>query len=142
MKSISLYLIGVLIALLVVGFESGTILRHVIQVIPIILSIILVWQRFKWSSFFALGVFTIWFLIMCCIWLHLLNITHPVNGTFTVIEIILTIGIGMCCVSGMLNSIRNAPKQNPTLLLSVLITSLALQFGFVVLSMQPAIAYK
>jgi hypothetical protein len=141
-KLIAIYLIGVIGALIVVGVESKTILRHIIQVIPIVIAMIFVLRQIKWSSFAALGIFFVWLIIMCCIWLHLLNITHVINGHFTVIEIILTILIGIFCLLGMLNSLRNALRQNWILLALMLILFMMLQFFSVWLSMRPSILYK
>src|SRR5689334_19644652 len=66
-------LIGVAVALLLVGVVSGTIIRHVIQVAPVVLAALIVFAGRPWSRFAAIAVFLFWLLIMLLIWLFLLG---------------------------------------------------------------------
>ena len=81
MRTITLSLLVLVAGLLAVGFISGTVLRHVIQVIvPVVVAVLTV-RRVEWASFAALPVFLFWFAIMTLIWLYLLGLSSIASGT-------------------------------------------------------------
>ena len=53
-----------------VGIESGTLVRHLVQIIPVLLALGLVIQRPEIGSAAAVAVFALWTLIMVLIWLY------------------------------------------------------------------------
>jgi hypothetical protein len=104
--AISVSLAAVLAALILVGFVSGTPIRHVVQVVPIAVALVLSLRGFKAAPYAALAVFLFWLAIMVLIWLFLLGIARITTGHFTPIEIVLTVVIGGASAWGLLASLR------------------------------------
>lgn len=94
-------LAGVLVCLLLVGILSETFLRHVVQVTPIVLVLLIMWQRHPITPYCALPIFTIWTLLMVLIWMYLLGIATFFSGSFSPAEIVLTVLIGGCSAMGI-----------------------------------------
>src|SRR5262245_14120133 len=101
---------GVALSLLLVGVVSGTFTRHVIQIIPVALALITVRRHSIWGTYAALPIFIFWLFILTIIWLFLLVIAIFVTGRFTVVEVILTIPIGLSGILGIVTVIRYRPK--------------------------------
>lgn len=99
----------VALSLLIVGIVSGTLIRHVIQILPIVFALISVKRKSTWGVYAALPIFIFWIFIMILIWLFLLGIARIVTGHFTVAEIILTILIGLSGIWGIVTVIRYRP---------------------------------
>src|SRR5882672_11137737 len=106
LKSVAGALLATVIALVVVGFVSGTPLRHLIQILPALIAFGFVALREPWAAFGALPIFCFWLMIMSVIWLYLLGIANVVSGTFSPVEIVLTIAIGASSVWGILAALR------------------------------------
>ncbi len=100
-KTVALCLAGVAGSLLVVGVESGTLVRHVIQIVPIVLALAAVTRRQPLGPFAALPIFAFWLLVMTLIWLYIAGVPMFFTGNFTSIEIALTVLMGLLCVSGI-----------------------------------------
>jgi hypothetical protein len=98
-------LIGLALALLLVGLVSGTFLRHVVQVLPIILVLVVVRHRPAWAAYSALPIFICWIAIVTLIWLFLLGLSRVASGQYTPIEIILTFVMATCSVVGVFKSV-------------------------------------
>src|SRR4051794_11907316 len=62
------------VALLVVGIVSHTLLRHIIQVTPLVVAIALVFRRPALAVVAATPLFAFWLLVMASIWLFLLGV--------------------------------------------------------------------
>src|SRR6266566_7266578 len=105
-SAISLCLIGIILSLLVVAVVSGTPLRHAIQLMPVVIALVAVAGRAAWGRYAALPLFIFWFVMMLFIWLYLLGIAQVLSGRFTLTEIICTVVIGVCCVCGVVASLR------------------------------------
>jgi hypothetical protein len=99
----------VALSLLLVGVVSGTLIRHVIQILPVVFALIAVKRQLKWGVYAALPIFIVWTFIVTLIWLFLLGIARTVTGHFTVVEIILTILIGLSGILGIVTVIRDRP---------------------------------
>jgi hypothetical protein len=97
------------LSLLLVGIVSGTLIRHVIQILPVVFALIAVKRKSTWGVYAALPIFIFWIFIMMLIWLFLLGIISIVTGHFTVVEIILTILIGLSGIWGIVTVIRCRP---------------------------------
>jgi len=74
------------------------------------LALITVKRHSIWGTYAALPIFIFWLFIMTLIWLFLLDIARTVTGHFTVIEVILTILIGLSGIWGIVTVIRYRPK--------------------------------
>jgi len=98
-------LAGLAIALLVVGVVSGTVLRHVVQIVPIAAALALVSRRPAIGAFAALPIFIFWIFIVSLIWLFLMGLSRIANGHYTIAEILSTFVMAICCVSGVVRAI-------------------------------------
>jgi signal transduction histidine kinase len=98
-------LIGLAIALLVVGVVSGTFTRHVVQIVPIIVAIGVLTRRPDWGAYAAVPIFLFWIFIVVLIWLFLLGLSRIANGHYTVIEILSTLFMVGFSVAGVVQSI-------------------------------------
>lgn len=97
-------LIGVILGLLLVGLVGGTPLRHALQVMPACIVLVALIRGASWGPLAAYAIFSFWLLIMVLIWLHLLGIAHILNGSFSTIEIILTVFVGGWCLFGIIST--------------------------------------
>ncbi len=102
----ALALLTVLGALLMVGVVSGTLVRHTIQVAPVLAAALVVTLRQRWGRLAAMPIFVFWLFIMVLIWLYLLGIAQAVTGHFTPTEIALTCVTGVACAVGLGVSLR------------------------------------
>ncbi len=83
-------LIGLALALLLVGLVSGTVLRHIVQIVPIMVALAVVRRRPDWGAYAAIPIFLFWTFIVVLIWLFLLGLSRIANGHYTPIEVIST----------------------------------------------------
>lgn len=136
-RSTSVWLLGLIVSLLLVGLVSHTPIRHVIQISPCLLALVLSARGAKWGPAAALPLFVSWFALMVLIWLFLLGIARVITGHFTPIEIALTISIGACSLGGFAAALR-AVKSRPILeSILLFLVFLVLQRGAMLLSMTP-----
>ena len=129
-------------ALVVVGIVSDTFLRHVIQIVPLIVALGLLARQSAWAVSAAAPLFAFWFLVMCAIWLFLLGVARIFTGTFTVAEIILTVVIGVACLCGLGTASRRGPTIPFGARLGTIAAFAVLQFAAMWLSVQPFIARR
>src|SRR6266851_4721687 len=94
-RTVAACLVVVVLGLLAVGVVSHTLLRHSVQVIPVLVALLGVSLRTSWGRPAAVGAFSLWFLIMFLIWLFLLGLARIVTGHYTPAEIALTIVIAV-----------------------------------------------
>lgn len=113
-------LTGIAIALVLVGAVSDTIPRHLVQIVPLILGAGLVLGRNPSASYAAVGLCAFWAVIMGLIWLYLLGLSGVVSGTYSAVEIALTVVIAVFSVLGILRGTR-ADKQISGMRVPVLI---------------------
>ena len=129
-------------ALVVVGIVSDTFLRHLVQVVPLIVALGLLARQSAWGVSAAAPLLAFWFLVMCAIWLFLLGVARIVTGTFTVAEITLTVVIGVACLLGL----GTASRRGSTISFGARIGTIAafaiLQFAAMWLSVQPFITRR
>jgi hypothetical protein len=141
-KATTAALLTVLAALLLVGLVSGTILRHAVQVLPVLLVTGVIAAQPAWSRFAAMPIFTFWFCIMLLIWSYLLGWVNVIGGRFTPAEIGLTVVIGLACVAGLAATARGTGRSRAWAGAAAFMTSAALQVGAMWLSLQPALSTR
>jgi hypothetical protein len=129
-------LLTVLVALLLVGLVSGTLISHALQVLPILLASVVVVLRPDWSKFAVIPIFAFWLFIMLLIWLYLLGIARVVTGHFTPAEVSLTVVIGLACVVGLGASARSTTHANRRVGLAAVLLFTVLQVGAMWLSLR------
>ena len=141
-RVISICLIGVAVALLVVGVVSGTFLRHVVQILPVILAVVVVDRRPHLGAYTALPIFVFWALIMLLIWLFLLGISRIANGNYTVVEIICTLFIAGFSVCGIVKAMAVGKALRPLRKMLAFATFAALQVAAMWVSFLPSIVNR
>jgi hypothetical protein len=125
-----------------VGIVSHTLLRHVIQIAPLLLALALSLRRSAWSVSAAALLFAFWFLIMGAIWLFLLGVARIVSGTFTPAEITLTVIIGAASLLGLGAAYRRGTTVPIVARLGTVTAFGVLQFAAMWLSAQPFVARR
>ena len=128
---------GVIAGLLAVGVVSGTLIRHVIQVSPAALALILVASGFRYGRAAALPILTVWAVVMGAIWLFLLGVASIVRGRFTPMEIVLTIVIAAACVIGLTGGARPTANLSRVRRVAAATASGLCQLAALWASMQP-----
>ena len=141
-RVVSICLIGLAIGLLVVGVVSGTFLRHVIQILPIILAAIVVDRRAHVGAYAALPIFLFWALIMFLIWLFLLGVSRIANGHYTVVEIICTVFMAAFSIIGFVKSVAVGRALRPLGRVLAFVTFAALQVAAMWLSFLPPVVNR
>jgi hypothetical protein len=134
------WLFVVMAALLVVGVVSHTMLRHVVQVTPLVVAILL--RRWRPGTSAAAPLFAFWLLTMVVIWLFLLGVARFVQGRFTPTEIVLTIVIGAGSLLGLIAVWRRGPDDRPVARLVTIAAFGAFQLAAMIASFQPYIARR
>jgi hypothetical protein len=135
-------LLTVVVALLLVGLVSGTILRHVVQVLPVVMATVAVALRPAWSRFAAMPVFAFWLFIMVLIWLYLLGLANVITGQFAPGEVGLTVVIGLACVVGLGAAVRQPARSHWWAGVVAFSVSGAFQVAAMWLSLQPTFASR
>jgi hypothetical protein len=139
-RVISAFLGLVIVALVTVGIVSETLLRHVIQIVPLVTALSLLAGRPAWGVSAAALLFAFWLFIMGAIWLFLLGIARIVSGTFTPIEVVLTVIIGAACLLGLGATFRQGTTLRVVPRLATIAVFALLQVAAMLLSVQPSVA--
>jgi hypothetical protein len=99
-------LIGLALALLLVGVVSGTVLRHIVQIVPIMVALGVLARRPDWGAYAALPIVGFWTFIVVLIWLFLLDLSRIANGHYTPIEVVSTFVMAACSIVGVVSGIQ------------------------------------
>ena len=99
--------LAVILALYVVGTVSHGVIRHIVQTAPVWPAVWLGMRRSEWAKWAAFPCFVFWLAIMVLIWLFLLGWARILRGTFSPIEIAMTIAIGVASVAGLAAGMRS-----------------------------------
>jgi hypothetical protein len=102
-----------IVALLSVGVVSRTIVRHIVQAIPPVVALILVAGHSRFAPSAAAPILTFWLGVMINIWLFILGIARIFSGTFSGVEIALTIIIAIASGLGILSIVRWGTRLDP-----------------------------
>jgi hypothetical protein len=136
------WLLVVALALIAVGVVSATLLRHVVQIAPLVLAAVIAAVRPRWAACVAAPLFVHWLLVMIAIWLFLLGVARIFTGTFSPAEVVLTIVIGGAALLGLLSCYRR--RHDTPSFPAICGTALFafLQFAAMWLSTQPVVAAR
>jgi hypothetical protein len=99
-----------IVALMCVGVVSHTIARHIVQAVPAVIALVLVAGRSALAPSAAAPICTFWLGVMINIWLFVLGIARLFSGTFSTIEIVLTVLIAAASAAGILAIVRSAMR--------------------------------
>ncbi len=97
--------LAIILSLYVVGAVSHGVIRHSVQTAPILVAVWLGMKRSDWAKWAAFPSFLFWLAIAVIIWCFLLGWTQLINGTFSPIEIAMTIVFAGACLVGMVASL-------------------------------------
>ena len=139
-KVVAGYLLILAVSLLLVGIISDMLLRHVVQIVPVLAALGLLLKRPASGAYIALPVFGFWLFIMALIWLYLLGISDLAEGSYTTPEIVLTVIIAGCSALGILKSVQVKHTLSPLHRTILILVGLAGQVAFMAVSFQPAFA--
>jgi hypothetical protein len=128
---------GVIGALLAVGVESGTLLRHVIQVAPAFVAVVLVVRHSSYGRAATLSILPFWLALMLTIWRYLFGMTRIIGGQFTAVEVMLTVVIATACVAGLIGGPRPTANLSAWRRAATATGFGALQVAALWLSLQP-----
>jgi hypothetical protein len=142
LNPVAMWLAVVAGGLIVVGFVSGTILRHVIQIAPFVVAGGLLLRGSSLGVSAAAPLFAFWLLIMAAIWLFLLGIARIFGGTFTPAEVTLTIIIGVGSMLGLASAWRQGITTSWAAGAGVVIVFALMQFAAMLISMMPFAANR
>ena len=98
------------VALMCVGVVSRTIARHIVQAVPAVMALVLVARVSPLAPSAAAPICTFWLGVMINIWLFILGIARIFSGTFSTIEVVLTIVIAAASAVGILAIVRSAVR--------------------------------
>jgi hypothetical protein len=139
-KAIGYCAITALVALYIVGFVSNGVLRHAVQTLPLWFPIALGMRQREAAKWASLPCFIVWLLLMTVIWLYLLGWTRVISGTFTPIEVAMTLIIGAACLAGLLTGFRWRTSLTWSRALSTAAIFAVLQLAVLRISFLPSIA--
>ena len=126
----------VAISLLIVGMLSGTFARHVVQIVPIVLALLVVLRWPPAGAYVAIGVLGLWAFVMALIWLYLLGLSDVAEGTYSAGEVVLTVVIAACSAWGIRMALRTEHAATPLRRLTLALSGLALQTGVLAASFE------
>jgi hypothetical protein len=135
-------LAGLALGLLGVGIVSHTLLRHVLQVLPPVLALGLLLRGSPHGVAGSVPLFLFWLGLMASIWSLLLGGFRLFGGTFTPIEILLSIVIGGASAIGLVGTWRLPTNRGRGSRLAAAVCFSLLQFASFWLSMQPFAAFR
>ena len=140
LKTIAACCLAILLALYVVGAVSHGSLRHEVQTIALWAPIVAGFNRREFARWCALPCLVFWLFVMSLIWLFLLGWSHVISGTFSPVEIAMTLVVGTASAIGLAFCLWRARWTLPGCALIVLFA--ALQVAAFRISMLPAIAHQ
>ncbi len=127
-------LAGLAASLILVGFISDTVARHVVQIIPSIFALGLTLRRPATGAWVAIPIFAVWCAVVVAIWLHLLGLSDIADGSYSGLEVVLTVVIAVCSVLGIAKSMREGRTLSLTGRTIAFLGGLALQAASLILS--------
>ncbi len=92
-----------------------------------------------WSKWIALACFVFWLLLMTATWLSLLGWVQIVSGSFSPIEIAMTVIVGLASLIGIVNALGMKSGVHPWSAAAIILLIAVLQLVVFPLSFLPAI---
>jgi len=132
--------LATLVALYVVGAVSHGSLRHEVQTLPLWVPIVLGFRERELAKWAALPCMAIWLVLMSLIWLFLLGWAHVISGSFSPIEIGMTIVVGVSSVVGIIAGFRWKTSVSILFATGMVILFAVLQVAALRISLLPGIA--
>ena len=140
MQRVAISCLVIAVSLLLVGVVSGTMLRHAVQIAPALVAAALAWRKPRWGAAAALPVFATWIVIPVLIWMFLLGIARFVTGTFTPVEIFLTLVMAAASLAGAIAAVRLLRGASLALSAALFVTFAGLQLEAMSISSRSSIS--
>lgn len=135
--------LAIVLALVVgVGAPDGLVLRHVVQTLPFWAAVVLGFRRSTATGWTALPLFLFWLVLMSLIWLFLLGVARVVTGTFSPLEIAMTVLVGAASLVGIGGSLRLKSGLTARRAAMLFVVFAAIQFACFRISLLPSIAHR
>lgn len=134
--------VAIFAALMVVGAVSHGVIRHIVQTAPLWVAIVLARRGSPLSKWAALPCWAIWLFFMGNIWSFLLGLPHFLSGTFSPIEIAMTLVVGVASLLGLVKGFTMRSGIAWSKAAGVALALLILQLATVRISFLPAIAHR
>lgn len=131
-----------IVALLVVGAVSHGVIRHIVQTSPLWFSVVLGFRGSATTKWAALPCYAVWLTIMALIWMFLLGWSRIVHGTFSPIEIAMTIVVGAASALGIVRGAATKSGVRAPGAIAITGAVLLLQLAAIRLSLLPQIAHR
>src|SRR5262249_8045927 len=103
----------IIAGLQIVGVVSSTVIRHLIQTLPLWIVLWLGFRGSKWTRWAAFPVFAFWLALMAVAWGFLLGWTRIISGTFSPTEIAMTLVTGAAAGHRLVAAHRDPPPAAP-----------------------------
>jgi len=129
-----------IVALIVVGFVSDGLVRHLVQTSPSWIVAGVALNQTRWAKWIALPVFAFWLVIMVLIWLYLLGVARILTGHYSDIEIAMTAVVGAASVFGILICVFTRTGARPWVAALLFLIAALIQVGAMSLSLRPQIS--
>ena len=140
-RTVAFCAVFLIAALYVVGVVSHGVLRHVVQTAPMWPTVILGLRGSRWTKWAAIPCFCFWLFLMGLIWLFLLGWAHVISGTFSPIEVAMTLAVGASSVLGFVAGLRMRSHTSGVSATVVFLLTLAVQVLALRVSFLPGIAH-
>ena len=139
-RTVGICALVLIVSLYIVGIVSHGIIRHIVQTAPVWPGVWLGFRRSPWTKWAVLSPLVLWLLLMINIWLLLLGLPHFLSGTFTPIEIAMTITIGVAAVVGIASALRVRTAVPLTSAVGTVLLMASLQVFALWVSFQPGVS--
>ena len=141
-RAIAVCCFAILVALLVVGAVSHGVLRHAVQTLPLWVPILVGWRGSELAKWAALPCLVFWLGIVALIWLYLAGLARVVSGTFSGVEIAMTLVVGAACLCGLGVAFLRRTAVRPLTATATVALLAVLQLLAMKISLLPAIAVR
>lgn len=135
-RQVAVCLFVVAVALIVVGVVNDTLGRHAVQVLPLLLAFGIIPRWPAVGAWAAAGVLAVWFVIMAVVWAYLLGLSDIASGSYTNVEVFLTIVIAGCSAHGVQKGVQSAWRVPLPAKAAGLAGGLAVQAAFLAASLE------
>ena len=132
----------IIVALLVVGSVSHGVIRHIVQTSPLWVAIVLGVRGSELSKWTALPCFVFWLVVMVLIWLFLLGLARVITGTFSPVEVAMTIIVGLASFAGLARALKTRTSVPFWKAAALVIVLAIVQIAALRISLLPAIAHR
>jgi hypothetical protein len=135
-------LIVLALALLLVGVVSGTLLRHIVQIVPIVVALAVLARRPARGAYAALPIFAFWIFVPVMIWLFLLGVSRFASGHYTPIEVLSTVVMAGSSIVGVVKCVQLGRPLRAGGRLSMVLLFAVMQFSVMWVSFLGPIANR